>query len=125
MTEREKNGEQLAMRMSRHRQAKHESLKNEDVKTAYIKGCEDTAREMTWKYEKQKEINKELVDENESLKKSFVLKDIARICKDKDEAQKELKKAIELLKQFLKAKNGEDTYKAEWEAEQFLKEIEK
>ena len=47
MTEREKNGERLAMKMSRHRQAKHESLKDEDVKTAYIKGCEDTTREMT------------------------------------------------------------------------------
>ena len=46
MTEREKRGEQLAMKMSRHRQAKHESLKYEDVKTAYIKGCEDTARSM-------------------------------------------------------------------------------
>lgn len=30
----------------------------------------------------------ELEKENESLKKSFVLKDITRICKDKDEAQK-------------------------------------
>ena len=45
MTEREKNGERLALQMSRHRQAKHESLKDEDVKTAYIKGCEDTAKE--------------------------------------------------------------------------------
>jgi len=44
MTEREKNGERLALQISRHRQAKHESLKDEDVKTAYIKGCEDTAR---------------------------------------------------------------------------------
>lgn len=69
MTEREKNGERLALRMSRHRQAKHESLKDEDVKTAYIKGCEDTAQEMTWKYEKQKEINKELVDELAALQK--------------------------------------------------------
>lgn len=31
-------------------------------------------------------------------------------------------KQKKLLKQFLEAKNGEDTYKAEWEAEQFLKE---
>ena len=46
MTEREKNGERLALQMSRHRQAKNESLKDEDVKTAYIKGCEDTARAM-------------------------------------------------------------------------------
>ena len=37
----------------------------------------------------------------------------------------QLTKAKELLKQFLNAKNGEDTYKAEWEAEQFLKETEK
>ena len=34
----------------------------------------------------------------------------------------QLTNAKELLKQFLEAKNGEDTYKAEWEAEQFLKE---
>ena len=46
MTEREKNGERLAMKISRHRQAKHEAIQYEDVKTAYIKGCEDTAREM-------------------------------------------------------------------------------
>ena len=46
MTEREKNGERLALQISHHRQAKHESLKDEDVKTAYIKGCEDTARAM-------------------------------------------------------------------------------
>lgn len=40
----------------------------------------------------------------------------------------QLTKAKKLLKQFLEAKNSEDTYKAEWEAEQFLndiKEIEK
>ena len=36
----------------------------------------------------------------------------------------QLTKAKELLKQFLEAKNGEDTYKAEWEAEQFLKDSE-
>jgi hypothetical protein len=36
----------------------------------------------------------------------------------------QLIKAKELLKQFLKAKNSEDTYKAEWEAEQFLKDRE-
>ena len=46
MTEREKNGERLAMKISRHRQAKHEAIQYEDVKTAYIKGCEDTARAM-------------------------------------------------------------------------------
>ena len=46
MTECEKNGERLAMKISRHRQAKHEAIQYEDVKTAYIKGCEDTAREM-------------------------------------------------------------------------------
>lgn len=40
-------------------------------------------------------------------------------------AQNIIGKAKELLKQFLEAKNGEDTYKAEWEAEQFLKELEK
>ena len=45
MTEREKNGERLAMKISRHRQAKHEAIQYEDVKTAYIKGCEDTAKE--------------------------------------------------------------------------------
>ena len=45
MTEREKNGERLTMKISHHRQAKHESLKDEDLKTAYIKGCEDTERE--------------------------------------------------------------------------------
>lgn len=38
---------------------------------------------------------------------------------DKDE---QLTKAKALLKQFLEARNGEDTYKAEFEAEQFLKE---
>jgi hypothetical protein len=37
----------------------------------------------------------------------------------------QLTKAKKLLKQFLEAKNGEDTYKAEWEAEQFLKDFEK
>lgn len=37
----------------------------------------------------------------------------------------QLTKAKELLKQFLEAKNSEDTYKAEWEAEQFLSEVEK
>ena len=46
MTEREKNGERFAMKISRHRQAKHEAIQYEDVKTAYIKGCEDTARAM-------------------------------------------------------------------------------
>ena len=35
-------------------------------------------------------------------------------------SKEQLTKAKELLKQFLEAKNGEDTYKAEWEAEQFL-----
>ena len=45
MTEREKNGERLAMKISRHRQAKHEAIQYEDVKTAYIKGCEDTEKE--------------------------------------------------------------------------------
>ena len=45
MTEREKNGERLAMKISRHRQAKHEAIQYEDVKTAYIKGCEDTAKD--------------------------------------------------------------------------------
>ena len=45
MTEREKNGERLAMKISRHRQAKHEAIQYEDVKTAYIKGCEDMAKE--------------------------------------------------------------------------------
>lgn len=38
MTEREKNAERLAMKISRHRQAKHEAIQYEDVKTAYIKG---------------------------------------------------------------------------------------
>ena len=45
MTEREKNAERLAMKISRHRQAKYEAIQYEDVKTAYIKGCEDTAKE--------------------------------------------------------------------------------
>lgn len=36
----------------------------------------------------------------------------------------QLTKAKALLKQFLYAKNGEDTYKAEWKAEHFLKESE-
>ena len=43
MTEREKSGERLAMEFNKLRQGK---FKYEDIKTAYIKGCEDTARSM-------------------------------------------------------------------------------
>ena len=80
---------------------------------------------------------KELEKENAKLKKE--------LKNWKDEWQEQVQKAIDegyartqqtiqltkakkLLKQFLEAKNSEDTYKAEWEAEQFLndiKEIEK
>lgn len=51
-----------------------------------------------------------------------------RVYLQHEELQKyvdQLTKAKKLLKQFLEAKNNEDTYKAEWEAEQFIKEIEK
>lgn len=55
-------------------------------------------------------LNKELEEERDKYRNMVF---------DKDE---QLTKARVLLKQFLEARNGEDTYKAEFEAEQFLKE---
>lgn len=65
MTESEKDAERVAMQMHRHRMAKHENLCYEDVKTAYIKGCEDTRAKS--KKQRNKRID-ELQKKNEELK---------------------------------------------------------
>ena len=99
------------------------------------------ADELKAKNENLFERNTILLNENERLKKenAELKHTIAELRRDKDnlnthtKAQEKLSeyhsdqltKAKKLLKQFLEAKNSEDTYKAEWEAEQFLKEIEK
>lgn len=68
--------------------------------------------------ELQEEVN-EWKSKFENLQKYLDTQNCYRECA---ETWEKLTKAKELLKQFLKARNGEDTYKAEWEAEQFLKE---
>lgn len=64
-------------------------------------------------------INAELKKKVENLQKYLDTRNCYRECA---ETWLKLTEAKKLLKQFLEAKNGEDTYKAEWEAEQFLKE---
>ena len=68
---------------------------------------------------------KELEKENAELKAKNKWYSEQVCNKECAEVWGNLTKAKKLLKQFLEAKNSEDTYKAEWEAEQFLKEIEK
>ena len=70
--------------------------------------------------ELQKE-NAELKKKVENLQKYLDTRNCYRECA---ETWLKLTEAKKLLKQFLEAKNGEDTYKAEWEAEQFLKDSE-
>ena len=76
------------------------------------------------------ELKKELVEKGQHLdltEKEWG-KDLVQMYHFKTlyiKQREQLTKAKELLKQFLEAKNGEDTYKAEWEAEQFLNEVEK
>jgi hypothetical protein len=79
----------------------------------YIKSLEKENAELkeelkNWKDEWQEQVQK-AIDEGYARTQQTI----------------QLTKAKKLLKQFLEAKNSEDTYKAEWEAEQFLKEIEK
>ena len=61
--------------------------------------------------------NAELKGKLENLQKYLDTQNCYRECA---ETWMKLTEAKKLLKQFLEAKNGEDTYKAEWEAEQFL-----
>ena len=63
--------------------------------------------------------NAELKKKVENLQKYLDTRNCYRECA---ETWLKLTEAKKLLKQFLEAKNGEDTYKAEWEAEQFLKD---
>ena len=65
--------------------------------------------------------NAELKKKVENLQKYLDTRNCYRECA---ETWLKLTEAKKLLKQFLEAKNGEDTYKAEWEAEQFLKDNE-
>jgi hypothetical protein len=68
--------------------------------------------------------NAELKKKVENLQKYLDTRNCYRECA---ETWQKLTEAKKLLKQFLEVKNSEDTYKAEWEAEQFLKssEVEK
>ena len=81
---------------------------------AYIDGAEPREKRIA---ELEKE-NAELKKANKKLFGRFYKKGVKDYC----EVEKQLTKAKELLKKFLEAKNSEDTYKAEWETEQFLKE---
>ena len=65
--------------------------------------------------------NEELKKKVENLQKYLDTRNCYRECA---ETWLKLTEAKKLLKQFLEAKNGEDTYKAEFEAEQFLNDSE-
>lgn len=84
-------------------------------KQAYIESAEPRERRI----EELEKENTELKKKVENLQKYLDTRNCYRECA---ETWLKLTEAKKLLKQFLEAKNGEDTYKAEWEAEQFLKE---
>ena len=73
------------------------------------------------KYRQLQKENAELKKKIENLQKYLDTRNCYRECA---ETWLKLTEAKKMLKQFLEAKNGEDTYKAEWEAEQFLKDSE-
>ena len=68
--------------------------------------------------EKAYKENAELKVKLENLQKYLDTQNCYLECA---ETWMKLTEAKKLLKQFLEAKNGEDIYKAEWEAEQFLR----
>lgn len=88
----------------------------------------DLKQSLDWANERESEDVKRIADleaENANLKARLnAIKLLTPELEKQSKAKKQqLTKAKALLKQFLEAKNGEDTYKAEWEAEHFLKEV--
>lgn len=88
----------------------------------------DLKQSLDWANERESEDVKRIADleaENANLKARLNAINLLtpELEKQSKAKKQQLTKAKALLKQFLEAKNGEDTYKAEWEAEHFLKEI--
>jgi len=100
----DQKAEEYAEKLIRHKMANHDIFVKEKAKeeivNVYIAGYN--------------EAKKGFQAEIEYAEKHCLFTDCTQ--------NENLKKAKVLLKQFLEARNEADRYKAEWEAEQFLKE---